>query len=407
MMIFTLLVALQLVDPAASTPAAELEALRQSLGESSNSPTEVILALEGHLKRYPKSQRLEEIERAIAKAALQVNDTRRVLKYGQLVLERERNDPKLLDAVAVALLGQGGKQSTEQAARYAEQLLDAVVIAAQESESGPPRERARMHLRTLESLARARYLRARALSQLGEKAKALELVRLSVTQDPEAGPARLAGDLLLAAGDAQGAAEFYASAYILGDDRPGDRKRIEQAMAKSGKPDVGAAILGAYERLDAFAAARKAELRKIDPNHGVENPLEYTITGVSGETLQLKSLKGKVVILDFWATWCGPCRVQQPLYEKVKERFKQNDRVMFLALSTDEDRAAVAPFLEANKWSKNVWFDDGLGDLLQVGSIPTTVVFTPSGAILSRMNGFVPERFVDMLSERILMALND
>lgn len=403
MMILTLLVALQLVDPAASTPAAEMDALRQALGETSNSPTEVILALEAHLKRYPESKRREEMERAVAKAALQVNDTRRILKYGELALSRERNDPKLLEAVAAALLDRGGKQDAEKASRYAEQLLDAVVIGAQAPQTGPPRERARMHGRTLESLARARFLRARALSQLGETSKALELARLSFTQDPEADSARLAGDLLLGAGKASEAVDMFAAAYILGEDRPGDRKRMERANAAS----VGAAILSAYERLDGFAAAREAELRKIDPNHGVENPLEYTISGVSGESLQLKSLKGKVVILDFWATWCGPCRVQQPLYEQVKERFKQNDRVMFLALSTDEDRAAVKPFLEANKWSKNVWFDDGLGDLLQVGSIPTTVVFTPSGAILSRMNGFVPERFVDMLTERILMALNE
>ena len=75
--------------------------------------------------------------------------------------------------------------------------------------------------------------------------------------------------------------------------------------------------------------------------------------------------------MDFWATWCGPCRVQHPLYEEVKSKFAGNDDVVFLAINTDEDLAACKPFLESNKWdTKNVYFEDGLSNLLQVGSIP-------------------------------------
>ena len=52
------------------------------------------------------------------------------------------------------------------------------------------------------------------------------------------------------------------------------------------------------------------------------------------------------MVLDFWATWCGPCRAQQPLYEQVKERFKANPNVAFLNINTDEDRTVVKPFLD-------------------------------------------------------------
>jgi thiol-disulfide isomerase/thioredoxin len=107
------------------------------------------------------------------------------------------------------------------------------------------------------------------------------------------------------------------------------------------------------------------------------------------------------VLVDFWATWCGPCRAQYPLYEEVKKKYKDRDDVVFLAISTDEDRGAVEPFLKEQHWNKNVYFEDGLSSLLRVSSIPTTIVFGRSGKIAARLNGFLPEQFVDMLSARI------
>jgi thioredoxin-related protein len=79
--------------------------------------------------------------------------------------------------------------------------------------------------------------------------------------------------------------------------------------------------------------------------------------------------------------------------------------VVFLAVSTDEDRSLVAPFLEKNKWSRDVWFTDGLAEEFRINSIPTTVVLDRTGQIHSRMNGFIAARFVDMLSARINEAL--
>jgi thiol-disulfide isomerase/thioredoxin len=126
---------------------------------------------------------------------------------------------------------------------------------------------------------------------------------------------------------------------------------------------------------------------------------------MNGEKLNLATLRGKVVVFDFWATWCGPCRAQQPLYEEVKARFKDDKNVVFLNVSTDENREIVKPFLDANKWKKTVYFEDGLSALLRVTSIPTTMIVSRRGEIASRMNGYVPERFVDTLTARIREAL--
>jgi thioredoxin-related protein len=76
-----------------------------------------------------------------------------------------------------------------------------------------------------------------------------------------------------------------------------------------------------------------------------------------------------------------------------------------LHVSTDEDRSAVAPFLEEQKWGPLSYFDDGLASLLRVNSIPTVIVLDRQGQVFSRMNGFISDRFVDMLADRIRAAL--
>ena len=136
--------------------------------------------------------------------------------------------------------------------------------------------------------------------------------------------------------------------------------------------------------------------------------MKYTLTAVDGGKLPLDSLRGKVVVMDFWATWCAPCRAQHPLYEEVKKKFRDRGDVVFLGINTDEDRGMVTPFLDQHQWSrKHVYYEDGLSDVLRVSSIPTTVIVNRKGEIVSRLNGFLPERFVDMLSERIERTLSE
>jgi thiol-disulfide isomerase/thioredoxin len=136
--------------------------------------------------------------------------------------------------------------------------------------------------------------------------------------------------------------------------------------------------------------------------------MDFTLTGVDGSKLALASLRGSVVILDFWATWCQPCRIQHPLYEEVKKRFRGRKDVVFLGINADEDRSLVDGFLENMQWNRaNVYYEDGLQRFLQVSAIPSTILFDKQGRIASRMNGFLPETFVEQLTERIASALKE
>lgn len=79
--------------------------------------------------------------------------------------------------------------------------------------------------------------------------------------------------------------------------------------------------------------------------------------------------------------------------------------MVFLNINTDENREVVKPFLEREKWGKVVYFEDGMSGALRVSSIPTTMILNKKGEIASRMNGYIADRFVDMLSDRITRLL--
>ena len=215
------------------------------------------------------------------------------------------------------------------------------------------------------------------------------------------------------AGDEQLALQYLADAFTIGGlhsagvDSENDRAKMGELYRKlhGSETGLGDLVLKAYDSTSSQLAARRAELRELDPNSELKNPIQFTLTGLEGDKLPLSSLLGKVVVLDFWATWCAPCREQHPLYEQVKAKFKDSGDVVFLAVDTDEDHTLVKPLLNQIKWNQKVYFEDGLQSLLQDSSIPTTVILGKNGEVFTRMVGYLPDRFVDMLTERVNDAL--
>jgi thiol-disulfide isomerase/thioredoxin len=262
-------------------------------------------------------------------------------------------------------------------------------------------------------MGRALTFQARATGNLGKLDEALALARRAYATYPNAESAREIARWLARSGNEEEAVRHLADAFTIVDtrstqsDRARDRARMGELYRKvhGFEKGLGDLVLEAYDRTAALLAARRDDLREKDPNAGLTDPMEFTLSSMSGGKLSLASLRGKVIVFDFWATWCGPCRAQHPLYEEVKQRFKNNPDVMFLSVNTDEDRELVAPFLKENGWKVQVHFEDGLSRALQISSIPTTIIIGKGGEIYSRLNGFLPDRFADMLTERIRGAL--
>ena len=129
------------------------------------------------------------------------------------------------------------------------------------------------------------------------------------------------------------------------------------------------------------------------------------ILDMSGKQVVLGSFQGRVVVMDFWTTWCRPCRVQHPLFEEVKSNFKRDPRVVFLEVDAGEDRATVAPFLQKQGWNSDAYLDNNVARLLNIASIPTTVLLDRKSKVYSELVGFRPETFVALLTSRIEDAL--
>jgi len=115
----------------------------------------------------------------------------------------------------------------------------------------------------------------------------------------------------------------------------------------------------------------------------------FTIKDLNGKKLSFEKYKGKVVFLNLWATWCGPCKAELPgihnLYVKMK-----GEPIEFVMLSIDKDKAIskVESYVKNNSYTFPVFMPSGyLAEQLQVPSIPTTFVISKEGLIVMKEVG--------------------
>lgn len=395
-------------------PKAEEKELNTALAEAGNSQIDFIRALENHLAKYPNSSKKPEIERALVRASIELKDDRRIILYGEWVLDHEAGDAQILDRVTRALLSTDAKDTSARALQYAKRYVDQVVALRNQ----PPAAHfgaADWETEIDRSVARATALEARATGNLGNYQEALALAEKGYAEFPTAEGAREIAKWLIKLGREADAIPHLADAFTISDSRntesvrTQDRIRMGELYKKlnGSEKGLGDLVLESYDRTTALVAERKLQIRTSDPNGQAASLMEFTLPGINTGPLKLASLKSKTIIFDFWATWCGPCRAQHPLYELVKRRFEGNPAVSFISVNADEERDLVQPFLKDNQWNSPAYFEDGLARLLQITSIPTTIIVDKRGEIASRMNGFNPDRFADLLTERIQQTLKD
>jgi len=120
------------------------------------------------------------------------------------------------------------------------------------------------------------------------------------------------------------------------------------------------------------------------------SPRDFSLSLLEGETRSLSSFKGKVIFLNFWATWCGPCRVEMPSMESLYKKF--NDKGLeILAVNCAEDKAAVSSFMKNEGFTFPVLLDlDGRVSInYGIQSIPTTFLIDRGGMIILRLVGSI------------------
>ncbi len=149
---------------------------------------------------------------------------------------------------------------------------------------------------------------------------------------------------------------------------------------------VSLARLVRYEGMKAsldhpMYAAAMASLQKLDEARA---NADFTLTDLQGKAWHLRELKGKVVLVNFWATWCPPCRKEMPDLEALYQEFKGKGLVV-LAVS-DEDRAKVEPFVAEKKYTFPVLLDAGrkVSEQLRIEGIPKTFLYDRAGKLAAQ-----------------------
>jgi thiol-disulfide isomerase/thioredoxin len=148
---------------------------------------------------------------------------------------------------------------------------------------------------------------------------------------------------------------------------------------------AGAAAQLVIDARDAPTMRHVAQLHAAKPELvQVRVAPAFTITTIDGERVSLDDLRGKVVLMDFWATWCGPCREALPHLQKVAQKF-QGQPLVILSVSLDKDEAKWKDFVAKNNMTwlqyRDGGFEGSLSRLFNVNAIPHTFTIDAYGVL--------------------------
>lgn len=127
------------------------------------------------------------------------------------------------------------------------------------------------------------------------------------------------------------------------------------------------------------------------------------VDSLAGKKIDVASYRGRVLLLDVWASWCGPCKQELPMLDEMAKRLKHQG-IDVLAVSVDQERANVDKFLKGRgRWSLTIAHDpDGLiAERLQPDKMPTSYVIDRAGIVRYVNAGFVPDDAA-MIEKRLL-----
>ncbi len=147
-----------------------------------------------------------------------------------------------------------------------------------------------------------------------------------------------------------------------------------------------------FEKIKQTAStlAIKKLQEEITTKYGDTKAIDFTLTNLEGKNVKLSDYRGKIVVLDFWATWCGPCRASFPNMQKLVTEYK-NKNVEFFFIDTWQEgtppsiNKEVAKFITDSKYTFNVLFDykRDIVTKYKIDAIPTKIVIDKNGDFLS------------------------
>jgi thiol-disulfide isomerase/thioredoxin len=377
--------------PLVAPAATEQQDLQKAIEQASNDRAALMRNLLDFLKKYPQTTQRVQIYRAIVESSLQLRDFPTATEYAERMVSLNPGDAST-NLLAIQLLEHYGDASGwRRAVNYCARVLE-IVHRESTTQKSPRLSSEQFEKDRQRDVAAVLLVRGQLYQKLNEPQNALKDFESSYKMAPGAAAAEHLGELAELRKDLAGAIHEYGVAFALADTSPGSRSRPELReklgnawrLAHGSEDGLGDYLLRTYDETVAAITGPKPAR-----NTGRKEPSNFVLRKVSdGSPFAMADTKGKVVVMNFWTTWCGPCREWEPHFEKVAGRFAGQEKdVVFLEVNCDEDETLVGPYLAEEKPKSSVVFADGLDRLLGVDSFPTTLVLDRSGKIAYRAEG--------------------
>jgi thiol-disulfide isomerase/thioredoxin len=399
-------------DAAAPDPDAELQfAVRQAGNDSST----LVKSLEDYLAKYPESPRRGAIYRALLESEMNLHNQKSALDYAEKVIAIQPEDSQSMYIAATLLEKMPDEASHLRAIDYGTRLIDRVSKADPESR---PQQMTLDDWQTGRNkfMADLYVMRGRLQHHLHKNEEAVKDLTAGFQLLPNAQAALALGEIAEETKHSDEAIRQYATAFILATQEPSDANDPPQDLdslrsrmgnlwrfSHDSSAGLGDVVLSAFDRSRDMAKADKPDAPVY--NKDVTDPLQFSLRHVDGGgPLKLAESHGKVVLLNFWTTWCAYCNQMETMLSEVRTKFSGRDDVVFLAINADEDESLVAPFIQDRKPGGTLVFADGVGQAFHVESIPTVLVLDKAGKIAYHMQGFAPDGFADLAAAAITKA---
>jgi thiol-disulfide isomerase/thioredoxin len=398
-------------DPPGKNDAAAEMALEKTLSASGSDRAALVRNLQQYLLQYPDAPRRAGVYRALVEACEQLQDEACALNYAERLIVIQPDDSDMMLVAVGYLQRKADEASLTRAAGYITRVLDRVEKSIPEQR--PARQSAvEWEQQQNNFLMVLYYLRGQVENTEHNYGPAIKDLETSYSIRANGPAAELLGEIAEMKSDPAKAIDEYTLAFVLPDAGPAgkvDHREVRQKLGNvwravhGTEQGLGEAILGAYDRLGAPTPAASPAARNKD----AKDTFAFVLRRLDGTPMSLSTMRGKVVVLSFWATWCGPCAELEPMLIQVAKTYDGNPNVAFFAVNSDEDEAQVGPYVQHAKWDIPIVYADGLDEFLQVESLPTVVVLDRDGKIVYRVGGLDLRQFSTSLNAALQNALAD
>lgn len=391
------------------SPAQDAERidLQKAIESASNDRAALVKNLEAFLKKYPESMQRPRIYRALVESCLQLRDFPRALDYSERLTSLNPLDISNTVLTIQLLNRYGDVPGYRRGVFYCSRVMEYIDqepqseksprVSVEEWEASKKKDRS--------SLLLIRGELYQKLNDTENAENARKDFQASYELVPNAAAAERLGGMAELNKDLNTAILEYARAFTLTDGTNGASSRVELRkklgnvwrLAHGSEDGLGDYLLHAFDTTTAATNPPKPL-----HNAAAKEPYDFVLRRTDGgNPVRLADSKGKILVLSFWATWCGPCRQLEPFFEKVAARYSVKPDVVFYRLNCDDDESLVAPYLAQEKPKTPALFADGLDRLLRVEAYPTTVILDRTGKMAFRVDGFDEGSFEKSLEDAI------